>query len=476
MSATVADDLRRTAARVPERTAVVDRDTRLTYAALLERAEEIAAGLAARGVETGDRVALVLSNSAEAAAAFYGAVLAGAVVVPINPAVKEGKRAWVIEDTGARTAVTAEEELAALRGGATPDGPDPDGLAAIVYTSGSTGRPKGVMVSHRTMTFLTGSIVDYLAMTEEDRVLSVLPLAFGYGLYQLITCTRVGATLVLERGITFPGRVVEVLEREEITALPGVPTVFGVLTSLQGLAERELPHLRTVTNAGAALPEALVRTVRRTFPRARLFLMYGQTEAQRICYLPPGHVDERPTCVGVPIPGTELWIEHEDGSVAAPGEVGQLVVCGPHVMVGYWRDEESTQAKLRPGRTPDERILLTGDLFRADDDGLVNFVGRTDDIIKCRGEKVAPREVEEVLHHAPGVTEASVVGVDDPVLGQAVHAHVAGSGLDPRALRRHCAAHLEDVAVPGRIVVHDVLPRTPNGKIDRQALVATPGP
>jgi acyl-CoA synthetase (AMP-forming)/AMP-acid ligase II len=328
--------------------------------------------------------------------------------------------------------------------------------------------PKGVTLTHANMTFAAGSISQYLELGEDDRILCVLPLSFDYGLYQLLMSVRAGATLVLERGFHFPGHVVELLEREEITVLPGVPTLFGVLTGLRGLAERELPHLRTLTNTGAALSEAHIASIRATFPRARLFSMYGLTECKRVSYLPPEQLDARPTSVGIAIPGTEVWLADD----------GELMVRGAHVMQGYWNDPEATAERLRPGRWPWERVLATGDLFRQDDEGYLYFVARQDDIIKSRGEKVAPREVEEALHAAPGVRDVAVVGVDDDLLGQAVHAHVSpadGFDLDAGALRRHCAEHLEDYMVPQRIVIHGELPRTANGKIDRRALAGAGG-
>lgn len=476
VTGTIADELRATAARDPSAVAVVDRDRRITYAGLLAQAEGVAAALAARGVGRGDRVALVLPNCAETAVAFYGTLLAGAVAVPVNPKTPAAKLERLRAHCGAALALADPAEVAALAAtaGPIPAGPAADDLAAIIYTSGSTGMPKGVTLDHRNMTFLAGSVIEYLGMTAEERVLCILPLAFGYGLYQLITCVRLGATLVIERGITFPGRVVEALEREQITALPAVPTIFRVLTELEGLAERELGHLRIVTNAGAALPTAAIEAVRRTFPGAALYSMYGLTECQRVCYLPPAELDRRPTSVGIPIPGTQAWVEREDGSRAGPGEIGPLVVRGPHVMQGYWDDPQASAAKLRPSEGDQRPDLLTGDLFRTDNEGFLYFVGRTDDIIKSRGEKVPPREVEEALHTAPGVAEAAVVGVADELLGQAIRAHVspaAGAVLDPAALRRHCAQHLEDHMVPREVIVHAALPKTPNGKIDRQALI-----
>jgi acyl-CoA synthetase (AMP-forming)/AMP-acid ligase II len=314
-------------------------------------------------------------------------------------------------------------------------------------------------------------------MGPADRVLCVLQLSFGYGLCQLLTCVRVGATLVLEEGFSFPGRIVQLLEDQRITGFPAVPTIFQVLVSLRGLADRELRDLRFLTNAGASLPEATVDAVRRMFPGAQLYLMYGLTECIRVSYLPPDRLDA-PTSSGIPIPGTDAWVAGVGGREAEIGEVGELMVRGPHVMHGYWRDPERTAERLRRGRWPWEPTLATGDLFLRDAEGLLHWVGRTDDLIKCRGEKVYPREVEEILHAIEGVREAAVVGVPDRLLGQAVHAHVApedGFELDPMALRRECAECLEVHKVPGRISVHDELPRTARGKVDRRALIASSG-
>ena len=501
---TLADELRVTAALHGERIALVAGERRLTYAELDRAVDGFASGLRELGVQRGDRVAVILRNGIEPAVAIYGALRAGAAFTPLNPTAKGEKLAHLLAHCGAVAAVCdgqlAEtvraaggqagtlrhtigvgvaadptpsfEQLVATEPGSLPALLDVD-LASIIYTSGSTGLPKGVAFLHRNMRFVAGSIVEYLGLGAEDRILCVLPLSHTYGLYHLLMAVRVGATLVLEHGMTFPGRIVQALEHERITVMPGVPTIWQVLVDLNGLRERELPHLRVLTNAGAALSVAQIAKVRATFPGAEMFSMYGQTECKRVCYLPPDQLDARPGSVGIAIPGTEVWIEDEHGNGAGPDEVGELVVRGDHVMQGYWDDPEGTARRLVPGRLPGDRVLRTGDLFRRDDEGYLYFVGRTDDIIKSRGEKIAPREVEEVLHTAAGVREAAVVGVADALLGEAVVAHVSprdGVTLDPRALRRHCAERLEDYMVPGRVLVHDELPKTDNGKLDKLAL------
>ncbi len=483
---TLGEDLRAQAAAAPDAEAVVAGDMRATYAELDAAADGFAATLRDAGVTRGDRVLIVLPNRYEAAVAVYGVLRAGAAISPLNPTIKAEKLGYVAADSGAAAIVADASTRAVCEGtgvpvvevgGAGPAAAPPldFDLAAVIYTSGSTGEPKGVVLTHRNMTFAADAIVEYLGLRAGDRVLCTAPLSFDYGLYQLLMSIRVGATLVLEHGFPFAGRIVALLEDERITGLPGVPTLFHVLIGLRGLAERPLPALRFLTNTGQALPVATIDALRCTFPRVAIYSMYGLTECKRVSYLPPDELAARPTSVGRAIPGTEAWVDDGAGGVAAPGVVGELLVRGGHVMQGYWNAPEATAERLRPGRWPWERVLATGDLFRADAEGYLYFVGRRDDLIKSRGEKVAPREVEDVLHGADGVAEAAVVGVPDERLGQAVVAHVSGAAADAAALRAFCAAHLESHMVPARIVVHaGALPRTPNGKVDRRALAEWP--
>jgi acyl-coenzyme A synthetase/AMP-(fatty) acid ligase len=201
--------------------------------------------------------------------------------------------------------------------------------------------------------------------------------------------------------------------------------------------------------------------------------MYGLTECKRTLYLPPEQLETRPGSVGIPIPGTEVWIEDEQGRRLGPGEVGELVIRGAHVMQGYWGDPERTALRYRPGRYPAERLLYSGDLFRMDKDGYLYFVSRKDDIIKSRGEKVAPKEVESVIYQLPEVAEAAVIGVKDDVLGQAIKAFVVcgdGQQLTEREVLRHCSQYLEDFMVPRYVEFRDSLPKTSSGKIQKRGL------
>jgi long-chain acyl-CoA synthetase len=346
-------------------------------------------------------------------------------------------------------------------------------LAAIIYTSGSTGDAKGVMVTHLNMVTAATSISTYLGLRPDDIILNVLPIAFDYGLYQILMSSRVGATLVLQRSLAFPVKVLETMVREKVTVLPGVPTVFTMLLNLGSFGKYDLGTLRLVTNTAAALSEKQIRDIRASFPTATLFSMYGLTECKRVTYLPPDQLDVRPMSVGKGMPNEELWLVDEQGRRLPNGSTGELVVRGSHVMRGYWRKPQQTAERLKPGELPGEMYLYTGDIFRTDAEGYLYFVGRKDDIIKSRGEKVSPREVENVLHKLDGVLEAAVIGVADEVMGEAVKAFVVlkqGHSWSERDVIKHCLAHLESFMAPKQVVFLDALPRTDTGKITKRGL------
>jgi long-chain acyl-CoA synthetase len=341
-------------------------------------------------------------------------------------------------------------------------------LACLIYTSGTTGESKGVMSDHSNIVFVTQSIVEYLKNNEQDVILSVLPLAFSYGLYQLMACLASGATLVLEESFAFPDVVLEKMAAEKVTGFAGVPTIYSMLLGMD-LAKYDLSSLRYLTNAAAGLPLEHVKRLRQTFPKTELYLMHGLTEVARTMYLPPDQVEKRPASSGIAIPGTELWIEDENGQRLGPGEVGELVVRGRNVMRGYWNAPDLSAQRFRPGPLAGERICYSGDLFKTDEEGYFYFVSRKDDIIKSRGEKVAPREVENVLYTIPGVQDAAVIGMPDATMGQAIKAFiVAPSGnLTEAAVISHCKARLEEYMVPRQVEFRTELPKTGSGKVRR---------
>ena len=486
--------LAESARRFPGKTALVAGPQRLTYAELGAHSAALAAELRRLGVTRGERVVIFLHNSPEAVIAVFGTLLAGGVFSVINPGTKADKLLYILNHCTARALIT-EPRLAEVAAAAAsrassvaatlitpfsfPDAaapPDPGidlDLAMVIYTSGSTGFPKGVMMTHANIVAAATSITTYLESRADDVVLSVLPLAFDYGLYQALMCAKVGATLVLEKSFTYPAVVLEKLKSEHVTGFPLVPTLAAMLLQMKHLRPDMFPELRYITNTAAALPRAHIERLRALFPGAKLFSMYGLTECKRCTYLPPEQLALRPESVGVAIPGTEAYVVNERGERAAPGEVGELVIRGAHVMKGYWADEEGTARVLKSGPYPWERVLYTGDLFRTDDEGYLYFVSRKDDIIKTRGEKVSPKEVENVIYELAGVREVAVIGVPDPILGQAIKAIVVGEdGLTERDIIRHCAARLEEFMVPSLVEFRGELPKSENGKIVRKELIA----
>lgn len=505
----VHDALLASAAATPAKTAVFTRDGDVTYAGVWEAAARLARALQDRGVRRGDRVALYLENGVPTVVGVYAASLAGGAFVVVNPQTKADKLRYLLEDCSAAAVVTDARGAAvvaeALRGASVaplviatagaergPDGtlawdevlasapPEPlavgtipNDLAALVYTSGSTGNPKGVMLSHQNVVFTQGSLCEYLRLSPDDRILNVLPLAFDYGLYQLLMAVHQGASLVLETSFTYPAETVRRVQETGATVLPGVPTIFATLLALHRSEPYALPSVRRITNTAAHLPDEFVGPLRAIAPDALIFKMYGLTECKRVCYLEPELVQERPSSVGKAIPGTEAFVLGDDGRPVPPGVTGVLHVRGPHVMMGYWNLPEETAAMLKPGPFPGERMLCARDFFRMDADGFLYFVGRDDDIIKSRGEKVSPVEVENVLHALPGVREAAVIGVPDDVLGEAVRAYVVlddGVTMTEQAFKRACLARLESFMVPRDVVFVSELPKTDTGKVRKKSL------
>jgi len=508
----VQDFLQDSAARTPDKVALICQEQRLTYQEVDAQANRLAQALLDHGVQRGDRVAIYLPNSVEAAVAIFAILKAGAVFLVINPTTKLDKLAYILNDCRATGLVTqsrklemleelqgrvsslktvvlcgkeADQAAAGRRGFLSfealqqtyPNQLPPQkcidvDLACLIYTSGTTGEPKGVMSAHSNVVAAASSIIQYLQNVPEDIVINVLPLSFDYGLYQLLMAFKFGGTLVLEKSFAYPAAVLRLMEKERVTGFPGVPTIFAILLQMD-LSPYDLSSLRYITNTAAALPPSHIRQLRQKFPWATLYSMYGLTECKRVSYLPPEELDRRPDSVGIAIPNTEVWIVDEDGHRVGPGVVGELVVRGSHVMRGYWEKPEETAERYRPGPLPGERVLYTGDLFKMDEEGFLYFVARKDDIIKSRGEKVSPKEVENVLYSLDGVVEAAVIGVPDEILGEAIKAFVVrrdGNTLTERDVLRHCSQHLEDFMVPKYVEFRPELPKTPSGKIKKTDL------
>ena len=503
------------AGATPQHTALQDGEREITYAVLAKEITCAANLFLNLGLDHRERVAIYMDKRIDTVVALFGTAAAGGVFVPVNPLLRPDQVKHILNDCNVRILVTSAERLELLqpvlrachdlhavvvvsdqpspqsdgmlvvnwaeRLGVTQAAPhrviDSD-MAAILYTSGSTGKPKGVVLSHRNLVAGAESVSQYLENRPEDRILSVLPLSFDYGLSQLTTAFRVGARAVLMNYL-FPHDVMRAVVREKITGLAAVPPLWVQLAQLDWPAGTD-EHLRYITSSGSAMPTTTLAALRAKLPKTLPYLMYGLTEAFRSTYLPPDEVDQRPDSIGKAIPNAEIMVVREDGTPCAPGEPGELVHRGVHVALGYWNDPEMTAERYKPapwqpaGLPIPEMAVWSGDTVKMDDEGFLYFIGRRDEMIKTSGYRVSPTEVEEVVYATGLVTEVAAVGVAHPVLGQAVALVVYMPDKDKSVsekLMTECKRQLPAFMVPAQIITRDeALPRDPNGKIDRKKL------
>lgn len=475
----------------------------MSFGELDRASDRLAAGLQARGIERGDRVATLLENSIELVVSIFGILKAGAAFTLVYPGVPAAKLRTLLADCQPKVVIAARgfkvicreaasglsdppevvqcgdgEEFDAMLASNNHALRDPgatgEDLAAIIYTSGSTGDHKGVMLPHKTLVSTTGVIADYLGNTADDVIACVLPLTFSYGLCQVLAGALTGYTLLLERSFAFPFDVLKRMREHRATGMPAVPTIIARLLQILPREGVDLSSLRYMTNAAAPLPPAHIQRMRELLPQMRLFSMYGQTECTRTCFLDPELVDRFPSSVGRSIAKSEALVIDDSGKRAGANVVGELIVRGPNVMRGYWNRPAQTAEKLRPfPEFPGENVLYTGDLFKTDGNGLLSFVARADDVFKCRGEKVSPREIENALCAMPEIAEAAVIGVDDPLDGMAIKAVIVpreGLTVLERDVRRHCLRNLEAALMPKHIEFRTSLPKTESGKVRKRDL------
>ena len=495
---TVCDLLGQHEALGTRRTALVDGDQRIGYPELLQRVRRSAAWFRGQGIRKGDRVALFLRRSAELVVAYLGALQAGAVAVVVNEKLRARQVEHIVSHSGA-SLLLAEESLLKTAGDSAKLGPAPlhvleelvlpdeelrsgsaigSDLAMIIYTSGTTGLPKGIMLSHRNLVEGAATVSTYLSLCENDVVISLLPFSFDYGLNQLTSVLRVGASLVIQRSL-FPADICRTLERESVTGMAGVPLLWSQLAGrLSPFTRRSFPALRYMTNSGGAFPERLVEVFHEAHPQTQLFLMYGLTEAFRSTYLPPEEARKRPGSIGRAIPDVEILLVNERGEPCGVDEPGMLIHRGAHVSQGYWCDPEATARVFRPHPFLDPRqarqetVVYSGDIVRRDALGFLYFVGRGDQMIKSQGVRVSPEEVEHYLLESGLVTAAAVFAVpresDTAIVAAILPADP--ERFDAAALEEYCRREMPEYMQPAEILVKDELPQTATGKPDRRRL------
>jgi long-chain acyl-CoA synthetase len=511
------DFLEENAFLFPQKTVLVCQGSRYSFFEINKAANSFGSALIGQGFQKQDRGIIYLENSYQSVISIFGILKASGIFVVINPAVKPRKLGSILSDSGARVLITDLNRVRELYA-AKCDLPDlkcivvtdPDlndlpetlnvniplvsfnkmvvpkdlvylprrcidiDLACLIYTSGSSGIPKGVMLTHRNMISAIYSITQYLKNQHDDIIINTLPLSFDYGLYQVFMAVKFGGTVILERGFVFPEQIINTVVEEKVTGWPMVPTIAAILCRLKNLEKHDFSHLRYITSTGQVLPTNHIARLQEAFPDVRIYSMYGLTECKRVSYLPPEELDKRPGSVGKPMPNTEAYIVNDAGEeINEAGVGGELVIRGSNVMQGYWHNPELTDKVLRPGRYPGERVLHTGDIFKKDEEGYLYFLGRKDDIIKTSGHMVSPKEIEDIICRVEDVIEAAVIGVPDDILGQAVKAYVhlsANSRSSERDILSFCYKNLEDYAVPRYIQICGPLPKSENGKIQKQGL------
>jgi acyl-CoA synthetase (AMP-forming)/AMP-acid ligase II len=484
---------------------------RLGYAAVAARAQQVARLLRDTGVRTGDRVAILAHNGSEYVAAWFAALQLGAIAVPVNTASDPASLAHVVADCAARalvvgprlerTVVAAGERLAGLAtivtagapaarqaiataaagvavvpladaaglpAGPIDGGAGPDDAAAIIYTSGSTGRPRGATLTHRALVANARAIVGYLGLAATDRVLVVLPFHYVYGKSLLTTATAVGATLVVENRFQYPATALDTMAAERCTGFAGVPSTFAILVHRAGLANRALPDLAWVTQAGGGMSPALTRALIDALPGKRIHVMYGATEASaRLAHLPPDELAGAIGSIGRAIPGVELTVRRPDGAICDVDEVGELYARGENLMTGYWNDPDETARVLGP------HGYATGDLARRDAHDRLWLVGRKKDLLKVAGHRVSAKEIEDAIAEHPAVLEVAVIGVPDELLGDKLRAFVVvrdGATLETAALGAFLKDRIAAYKIPDDVRFRADLPKTSAGKVLKEAL------
>jgi long-chain acyl-CoA synthetase len=491
-AANLAANLLRTADRFPDRPAVRLDDTILTYADLADASARVVTLLRHLGVEPGDRVAVMLPNVPEFAVVYYGVLRAGAVVVPMNPLLKEREVGYYAEDSEARLIVAwhgcadearmgakragvpyivVDEAFRAQTGSMTPaagltarTGTD---TAVILYTSGTTGQPKGAELTHANLSTNVEIVAtDLIQVGPDDVIFGGLPLFHSFGqTCGLNTAVSVGACLTLVSRFA-PDKVLDVLERDRVTVFEGVPTMYVALLGAPDRAAYDVSALRVCVSGGAALPVEVMRGFEEAFG-CMILEGYGLSETSPVAsFNHPGR-DRKAGSIGTPIRGVEMRVLDLSGADVPPGEVGEIAIRGHNVMKGYWRRPEATADAIPDG------WFRSGDLARLDEDGYYFIVDRRKDMIIRGGYNVYPREIEEVIYEHPAVAEAAVIGVADPALGEEVGAAVVlkpGSTATPEDIQEYVKGQVAAYKYPRRVWVMDALPKGPTGKVLKRAI------
>ena len=488
----LAQNLIDTAAKEGPHPALRMDDAHLSYDEFRDAASRVAASLRSRGVRPGDRVGMVLPNVLSFPVVFYGALMAGAAVVPMNPLLKAQEVEYYLRDSGARLVVTGEqsagpvteaagtvgieavtvgaalpEALMADEGPAAPVDRADDDTAVILYTSGTTGQPKGAELTHSGLNSNARTTQETLLEgTPDDVIMGCLPLFHVFGL----TCSLnagvlAGATLTLLP--RFDGsKALSVIERDGVTVFEGVPTMFSAMLHSPDAGTTDVSSLRLCVSGGSAMPVEVMRSFEEQFG-CIVLEGYGLSETSPVASFNHPHAERKPGSIGTPIRGVEMRLVDDDGKDVAEDEVGEIAIRGENVMKGYWQRPEDTAKAIPDG------WFRTGDLARQDEDDYFVIVDRKKEMIIRGGYNVYPREIEEALYEHPAVAEAACIGITHPDLGEEVAAAVAlkpGASADPEELKAWAKERVAAYKYPRHVWLVDALPKGPTGKILRRSV------
>ena len=477
----------------PDKIALIQGKERVSYSELGRRAEQISQWLLYHEIKPGDRVAILTDQACEYVAAYFGILTAGGIVIGLNTQTSNNSLSTVLADSGTSIVLSHrrfqkyasvinnqpsvchfETNIRALW--ENEDRPkqktlpqmSPEDIGQIIYTSGTTGTPKGVMLTHRNILTNTLSTIEYLGLSEQDKIMVVLPFFYSYGNSILLTHIAVGGTLVVNQSFLYPNVIIDQMKAEGVTGFSGVPSTFALLLNRSAVRDYSFPHLRYLTQAGAAMSPALAGNLSTVFPDVKIFIMYGQTEAApRLSFLEPDRVVDKAGSIGKAIPGVTLEVCRPDGSATEVGEVGEIVATGENIMAGYWQQPQETAKILKNGK------LWTGDLARVDEEGFLFIESRKSDMIKSGSHRIGPKEIEDAIMDFSYIHEVAVVGHEDEVLGEKIVAFSVvkdGCAVSEKELIRHCRRNLPAFKVPHEIVFQNELPKTATGKIKKSEL------
>ncbi|KAA3613257.1 MAG: AMP-dependent synthetase [Calditrichaeota bacterium] len=484
-----------------EKQSVWFKDKWYSYRDLEESANKVANFLIQTGIKKGDRVAILLENSFNYIVSYYGILKTGAVTVGLNTETTPSSIEYLLENSGSRVLISDKpfkkylnpiketlDKLESVVFLTIPNGFEESSnvveiesiyknypaqrpniriinidLAAIVYTSGSTGVPKGVTLSHLNIATNTASIISYLQLNAQDRIMVVLPFYYIYGLSLLNTHISVGGSIVIDNRFAFPNAVLDTMEKQKTTGFAGVPSTFSILLNKSNLKSKNFESLRYITQAGGAMAPSVQKDVAKIFNPAKLFVMYGATEASaRLSYLDPEFLPYKFGSIGKAIPNVDLFVADADGNPLPQGSKGEIVARGANIMQGYWKDQNETDMVLKNG------LYFTGDIGQVDEDGFIFIVGRSKDMIKVGANRISAKEIEEAIIENENVIEVAVIGLPDELLGEIMDACVVLKNEDQEwqeKLLKHTKSKLPSFKVPAIFTRMDSLPKNSSGKV-----------